>query len=205
MTIRVDVWSDFVCPWCYAAALNLKALQQTEPVQVTWHSYELRPAGAPPMPPEYRQHIETEARPRFNQMMREQYGLEMHPGPFEISSRLALIADKYAEAQGNTAFHDIVTEAYWLHSRDISQPAVLRELAEQAGLDGATFEAALADAAAHAPYDALVSADVRQAAAYGLQGVPAQIFNNRYLVPGAVPVETLRELVQELKQEAASR
>jgi predicted DsbA family dithiol-disulfide isomerase len=203
MTIRVDVWSDFVCPWCYAAALNLRALQQTEPVDVVWHSYELRPEGAPPMPPEYLQHIETEARPRFNQMMREQYQLEMNPGPFGISSRMALIADKYAEAQGNADFHVAVTEAYWLHSRDISQIAVLREIAEGVGLDGAAFEAVLSDAAARAPYDALVSADVRQAAAYGLQGVPAQIFNSRYLIPGAVPVDTLRELVAELKQSAS--
>jgi predicted DsbA family dithiol-disulfide isomerase len=42
---------------------------------------------------------------------------------------------------------------------------------------------------------------VRTAAAYGLQGVPAIVFAKRYLVPGAVPVETLREVLADVKRE----
>lgn len=201
MAIQVDVWSDFVCPWCYAAALNLKQLQETEAVNITWHAYELHPAGSPPMPPDYLRHITEVGQPQFNKMMLEQHGLVINSGPFGINSRLALIADKYAEAQGNHDFHEAVKRAYWHEAKDISQLAVLREIAESAGLDGEAFADVMSDPVKYAEYDIEVTQDVRQAYAYGLQGVPAQIFEMRYLIPGAVPVETLREVVAEIKKE----
>jgi len=203
MTIPIDVWSDFVCPWCYAASLSLNQLAETEDVSIRWRAYELRPAGSPPMDPAYREHIETNSRPRFNAMMKAQFGLEIREGPFGIDSRLALIADKYAEAQGNRGFNEAVKRAYWLEGQDISQLSVLRSIAEGVGLDGAAFEAVVGDPAARAPYDVQVTEDVRTAAAYGLQGVPAIVFAKRYLVPGAVPVETLREVLADVKRETA--
>ncbi|MBE2182219.1 MAG: DsbA family protein [Anaerolineae bacterium] len=202
MAIQVDVWSDFACPWCYAAALNLKQLQETEAVDITWHAYELRPAGSPPITPEYLRHINEVSKPQFERMMRQEYGIEVNSGPFGINSRVALIADKYAEAQGNHAFHDAVKQGYWLEAKDISQLEVLREIAEGAGLDGEAFAEVMSDPANYAEYDLEVTQDVRQAHAYGLQGVPAQIFAKRYLIPGAVPVETLREVVAEVKKES---
>ena len=53
--MQLDVWSDFVCPWCYLAYTSVEKLASTHPVEVTWHSYELLPVGAPPMPDAYRQ------------------------------------------------------------------------------------------------------------------------------------------------------
>lgn len=184
-------------------AFSLKALQETEKdVEVIWHAYELRPAGSPPISPEYLAKIENESRPRFNKMMLEEHGVVINSGPFGINSRITLIADKYAESQGNFDFHEAATRAYWVEAKDISQVSVLREIAESVGLDGDAFEKAITEPASRALYDAEVSRDVRQAREFGLQGVPALIFNQRYLVPGAVPVETLRQVLKQVRAEA---
>ncbi len=129
---------------------------------------------------------------------REQYGVEMNPGPFGVDSRPALIGVKVAEAQdkGNS-FHEKVLSAYWLEARNIEDRSVLRELAESSGLDGDAFVAALDDP----EYIAQVDADIALARDYGLQGVPALIFEHQYLIPGAVPYPTLRQAVEQIQSE----
>jgi len=198
MTIQVDVWSDFVCPWCYAAALNLKALQTTHEVNIRWHSFELRPTGSPPMDPAYLQHIETSARPRFNQMMQESYGIAINSGKFGISSRAALIGEKVAAAHGHEdAYHEAVTKAYWVDAQNIEDVSVLVALAESVGLDRDSFLAGLSDPT----YDAQVSDDVEAGAQMGLNSVPSLVFGMRYLITGAQPAEVLRQVVDKLLEE----
>ena len=70
-------------------------------------------------------------------------------------------------------------------------------IAEKVGFNAENFEAALTDPA----YDAEVSADVELAQEYRLDGVPALVFNNKYLVVGAQPYETLKQVVEKLLEE----
>jgi predicted DsbA family dithiol-disulfide isomerase len=53
-------------------------------------------------------------------------------------------------------------------------------------------------------YDRMVQADIDTARRYGLNGAPAMIFNDRYLVSGAQPVEVLRQAVDRLAQGSAN-
>ena len=130
---------------------------------------------------------------------REQYGLEMNVGPFGIDSRPALIAEKYAETQGKEgAFHEAVMQAYWQQARSIDDMAVLKEIAEQVGLSTENFD----DVLANPSFDAEVSADVELAHEYGLTGVPALIFADRYLVMGAQPYDTFKQVVEKVLEEA---
>ena len=130
---------------------------------------------------------------------REQYGLDLNVGPFGIDSRPALIAEKYAEAQGRGAtFHKAVMQAYWQQARSIDDKAVLKEIVEQVGLSSENFDDVLANQA----YDAAVSADVDLAREYGLTGVPALVFADRYLVVGAQPYEVLKQVVEKILEEA---
>lgn len=130
---------------------------------------------------------------------REQYGLKMNVGPFGIDSRPALIAEKYAETQGKgDAFHKTVMQAYWQQARSIDDKAVLKEIAEQVGLSTDNFD----DVLASPTFDAEVSADVELAHEYGLTGVPALIFADRYLVMGAQPYDTFKQVVEKVLEEA---
>ena len=70
--LRLDVWSDFVCPWCFLASTSLEKLKQSHDVEVVWHSYELRPKGSPPMPEAYRARIEA-AQPQLVLIARQHY------------------------------------------------------------------------------------------------------------------------------------
>lgn len=150
------------------------------------------------MPPQYRARIEA-SRPMLEKRAREQYGLDLNVGPFGIDSRPALIAEKYAEAQGKgAAFHTAVMQAYWQQARSIDERAVLKEIAEQVGLSSENFDDVLANPA----YDAAVSADVELASEYGLTGVPALVFADRYLVVGAQPYEVLKQVVEKIRAEA---
>jgi predicted DsbA family dithiol-disulfide isomerase len=124
----------------------------------------------------------------FEKRAREHYGLNIVAGPFGIDSRHALIADKYAESQGKGhAFHKAVMKAYWQQAHAIDDKHVLKEIAEHVGPNTENFETVLTDPT----YDAEVSADIDLAREYRLNGVPALVFADRYLVVGAQPYDAL--------------
>jgi predicted DsbA family dithiol-disulfide isomerase len=175
----------------------LEKLENSHDAEVIWRSFELRPKGSPPMPAEYRARIEA-GRPRLLAIAREHYGLELQQGPFGIDSRPALIGAKYAESQGaGSAYHWAVFRAYWQEAQDISDLSVLARIAEQAGLDPQAFNAALADPV----LDSRVQDDVDQAQAYGLNGVPAMVFAEKYLVSGAQPYPVLVQVMEQVQAE----
>ena len=149
------------------------------------------------MPPQYKARIEA-GQPALKKRAYDEYGLELHVGPFGINSRPALVLEKYAEEQGKgLEFHAAVMKAYWQEARSIDDPVVLQEIAEQVGLDTANFAAILANP----EYDEEVSADVALAHEYGLTGVPALVFANKYLVMGAQPYEMLKRVVDKVVEE----
>lgn len=178
-------------------AFSLEALKDNHHVAVRWRSFELRPKGSPPISEEYRATIDVK-RQYFQQMARDHYGVEINEGPFGVDSRPALVGAKYAEAQGvGDAYHEAVFRAYWQEARSIEEIAVLADIAAEVGLDREAFIAALAEEA----WDAAVTADVYQAYRYGLNGVPALVFANKYLVSGAQPYEVLANVVDQIRSE----
>jgi predicted DsbA family dithiol-disulfide isomerase len=198
-SVQIDVWSDYNCPWCFLASVSLEKLEASHPVEVTWHSYQLRPKGSPPMAPEYRERIEAN-KPRLYAMAREQYGLELNQGPFTIDSRPALIGAKIAQESGKAqAYHRAVMRAYWLDAKDVGDREVLAEVAEGVGLNRAEFVVALDDA----QYDELVQMDIDQAREYGFNGVPALVFDNKYLISGAQPYDVLVQATEQVQKENA--
>jgi predicted DsbA family dithiol-disulfide isomerase len=167
---------------------------------VHWRSYELRPKGGPPLPPDYRARIEA-GRPRLYAIAREQYGLEMKPGPFGFDSRPALVGAKYAEQMGvGPAYHAAVLGGYWLEAQVIDDPSVLANIAASIGLGRELFLAALQTPA----YNQAVLEDIALAQAYGLNGVPALVFAEKYLVSGAQPYPVLVQVVEQIQQESAA-
>jgi predicted DsbA family dithiol-disulfide isomerase len=180
------------------AESSLDSLRETRKVQIEWRAYELRPAEAPPPSPEDEaRHRAYLARgwPRVQQIAKESFGLDLQRaegGPHP--TRLAHVGAKYAAEQGYAdAYHRALFRAHWQELRDIASADVLSEIAVGLGLEEAAFRAALENKA----YWQAVYADEYWAYQQGLQGVPAFIFGERYLLSGAQPPDVLREVVDK--------
>jgi predicted DsbA family dithiol-disulfide isomerase len=120
-------------------------------------------------------------------------GLPYGERTMTYNSRLAQELGKWADTQpGGEAIHDALFRAYFVDARDISQPAVLLEIAEQVGLP---VEAARAVLEQRTFKDA-VDADWKLARQYGITGVPTFVVG-RHGVVGAQPYEVLEQLVRE--------
>jgi predicted DsbA family dithiol-disulfide isomerase len=194
-SLRVDVWSDFVCPFCFIGSLRLEQLARKQPIDVVWHAFMLRPPGSPGMTAEKRAMIAA-FEPKLREQMQEEFGLDIERGPLGAQTFAAHHAMKHAERNGRGAqFHDAVLRAYWLGGEDIADAASLRKL-------GATLDLAFDDdlLAGREPATAeAVRTDIAQAAAYTIHGVPAFIFGNRYFVSGAQPLELLDRAAQSAR------
>jgi predicted DsbA family dithiol-disulfide isomerase len=194
--VRIDVWSDYNCPWCRLGTAGLDALQETDNVEVVWHSYELRPAGSPPMPAEYRARIE-QGWQHLNRVASETYGIELKNRRLGVDSRPALIGAKYAESLGmGAAYHEHIMRAYWDDARDIGDMNELVQIAQEVGLDADAYRAALENPA----FIREVDEDIRQAATNGISGVPAMVFAGKYLVSGAQPPDVLRQVTAKVRE-----
>ena len=109
------------------------------------------------------------------------------------NSRLAQELGKWADTQpGGEAIHDALFRAYFVEARDISQPAVLLDIAERVGLpvDGAR------EVLEQRTFKDAVDADWALSRQYGITGVPTFVAG-RYGVVGAQPYEALEELVRK--------
>lgn len=172
----------------------MEKLERSYDLDIHWRSYELRPAGAPPIPPDYRAQIER-GRVIFKQRAQADYGVEINSGPFGIDSRPALILEKYALAQGKgREYHRVVERAYWLEGKDISQLDVLAASLAAVDLVTPDLDTIFSDP----QYEQQVDLDVRFAYQIGLQGVPATILAQRYLVSGAQPLDVFKQVIERV-------
>jgi predicted DsbA family dithiol-disulfide isomerase len=178
---------------------SLDKLAETEDIEVTWKSYELRPQNAPPLPPAHEQAYKERIAagwPRTQQMAKEVFGVELKTHRWGVKSRLALEGAKFAEEKGlGEAYHEAIFKAHFIEDRDLGDRQVLAGLAEAVGLDQAEFMAALDNP----KYAEQVDQDIAQAQAYGLNGVPATIIQDKYLISGAQPLEALQDIVRQVK------
>jgi predicted DsbA family dithiol-disulfide isomerase len=119
-------------------------------------------------------------------------GLPYGERAMTYNSRLAQELGKWADTQpGGDALHDALFRAYFVDGRDISQPAVLLEIASSVGLP---VEAAR-DVLERRTYRDAVDADWALSRQYGITGVPTFVVGG-YGVVGAQPYEALAELVR---------
>ncbi len=108
------------------------------------------------------------------------------------NSRLAQELGKWAESQpGGEAIHDALFRAYFVDAKNISDPAVLFEIAGSLGLD----EAKAREVIEKRTHKDAVDADWEKSRRYGVTGVPTFVVGNRGVV-GAQPYEALEELVK---------
>jgi predicted DsbA family dithiol-disulfide isomerase len=112
-----------------------------------------------------------------------------------INSRPALQAAEFAREQGLfDAMHHELLKAYWDEGKNVSDMAVLREIAVRVGLDAAGMEAAVAENR----FGDYLDARRAEAEELGINGIPAHVIADRYLVMGAQPYELFEQVMAKV-------
>ena len=196
--VEVDVWSDYVCPFCYLEVPELDRLRGRfgDAVAIRWRAFELRPDPVPTLDPdgEYLHRVWGEA----VYPMAAARGMVLRLPPVQPRSRLAHETAAFARERGRfDAVHEGLFRAFFQDGRDLAEASVLRDVAAGAGLDPGALDAALAEGR----YTAGVLAEEEAARRLGLTGVPAAVVGRaggaeRALVSGAQPVEVLERAVR---------
>jgi predicted DsbA family dithiol-disulfide isomerase len=124
-------------------------------------------------------------------------GLPYGERTMTYNSRLAQELGKWADTQpGGEAIHDALFRAYFVEARDISQPAVLLQIAQEVGL---SVDAARQVLEKRTFKDA-VDADWKLSREYGITGVPTFVAGGHGVV-GAQPYEALEQLVRKARED----
>ncbi|AKS38157.1 DSBA oxidoreductase [Anoxybacillus gonensis] len=210
--MKIEVWSDFVCPFCY---IGKRRLEQTlepfphrENVEVVFRSFELDPNAKKETPfsiheiiaQKYGMSVEEAKRANADiGKQAEAIGLTfrfetMKPTNTFDAHRLA----QYAKEKGK--LHEVVERlfyAYFTESKRISDRDVLLELAEAAGLGRKEAESVLDGE----HYAEQVRKEEAMAAQLGIRGVPFFVLNGKYAISGAQPVEVFRQALEKVWME----
>ena len=211
--MRVEVYSDTVCPWCFVGKRRFERALAQAPgdveVVVAWRPYQLNPE----MPPEGMDRKaylaakfggEARAGDRYQQV-RDAGAGEGIAFNFEGMQRTpnTIDAHRLIGLAGRTGKQDAVVEAlfraYFLEGRDIGDSAVLTAVASAAGLDEKTIREYLAG---RDDVERVVNED-NVARRMGIQGVPCFILNRKYAISGAQDPAVFLEALELLKREAA--
>ena len=218
MKLRVDVWSDIACPWCYVGKRRLEAalarFAHRSDVEVVWRAFELDPSA-----PRVR-----EGGAKYAQRLATKYGTsveraqEMIDRMVDVAAADGLAFDFERIQPGNTfdahrVLHlahergrqDQVKErllaGYMTEGRAIGQPEVVLHLATDAGLDADEVQGVLSSDA----YAREVRADEEEAHALGISGVPFFVLGGRYGISGAQPVDLLHEALGQAWSASSER
>ena len=205
--IRLDIFSDPVCPWCYVGKANLdRALEghPDHPFAIQWHPFQLNPD----MPPEgvaKRAYLEEKfggkarvdaVHERLREVARAA-GVDMDPDrPKRMPNTLdahRLIHWAGIEGLQPAVVHALM-RAYWAEGRDIGDHQTLADIAGENGMDR---DATLRLLASDADADDILARDA-DARAKGVGSVPTFLVAQQYVVSGAQPPEVWANVIAEL-------
>lgn len=210
-TMKIDIISDTVCPWCYIGKRKLEKALSHRPdldVEITWHPFQLHPD----MPKEGADRKEFIAK-KFGseEKARQLYKNVQDAGslvdlPFEFgkvkrspntlkSHRLI----KWAETAGKQdAVVEVLFRRFFMDGEDLGDNQVLIDAAEEAGMDIAIVTDLLnSDADEEA-----VQGEDEHARQMGISGVPFFIIDNKYALSGAQDPAAFLQVFEQIETEA---
>ncbi|WP_436536397.1 DsbA family oxidoreductase [Actinoplanes sp. HUAS TT8] len=214
--ITIDVWSDVVCPFCYLGDSVLQQAIEQFPhgssVQVRYHSFQLNPAfpvgdaikADEYLAKNYKMPVaQVEASHAHLTQRGAEAGLDYKfEDSFMVNTLDAHRIIHFAKAAGRE--HDMVMRLFKAEFTDglnLADHEVLADLAAELGLDREAAAKALATGA----FEKDIQADLAQARAYGISGVPFFVFDNKWAVSGAQPVEAFRQALDKAWQDRAAQ
>jgi len=217
--LRIDIVSDVVCPWCI---IGLKQVEKAMTLvggnlaaETHWHPFELNPHMAPEGE-DTAEHIARKygSTPQQSRANRQRlsdigdslgftfnYGEGMRIYNTFNAHKLLTIFGSERGWRAQTALKMALFQAYFQDRRDVSDIEVLCDIAEAQGMDRAVAAAWIADAA----LTESVRAEMAHWTDQNITGVPAIIFDQKFMVPGAQSAETFANVISKVlaKREAA--
>lgn len=210
--IKIDVWSDIACPWCYIGKRNLEnglaevsADADAPRVEVTYHSYELSPdtpvdfegdevsylADHKGVPREQaKQMIDRVTDVAAGSGLAYRYDLLQHTNTVKAHELL-----HFAKNEGRQLdMAERLMSAYFVEGKHVGRVDDLVELAAEIGLDADQTREALESGR----FLADVRADQAQAQAYGINGVPFFVIDGKYGVSGAQPATAFAQIARQV-------
>lgn len=210
--MKVEIWSDIVCPFCYIGKRKfehaLNAFPHKEHIEIEWRSYQLDPEMQPSEGMSVNQYLAerkgvsaAQGKAMNDQMtkMASEVGLEYHFDQAIITNTLqAHRLLHFAKNKGKQQeTKEKLFAAYYTEGKDIGDAAVLISIGESVGLD----RAEIMDCFQGDAFIQEVNTDIYMAQQMGVQGVPFFVFNNTYAVSGAQPSSVFTQVLEKVWQE----
>lgn len=210
--MKITIWSDFVCPFCFIGQANLdnalKTFEHKDEVEIEYKSFQLMPDAEYTPGETYAETFskmkgvpEERAKGMFEQVMEtaEQAGVEINYGTAKLTNTLdAHRVFQYAKEQGKgTEFFKALYDAHFTNGEVLNDEDTLARLSESVGLDSA----AVREIVNSDQYNQDVNVDISQASSLGIQGVPFFLVNDKYSISGAQPVELFQEALEKIYHE----
>ncbi|GAB2963896.1 DsbA family oxidoreductase [Hymenobacter coalescens] len=207
--MKVEIWSDIMCPFCYIGKRRFEAaLQQFahhDKVEITWHSFELDP------------NMETRPGQNIHELLAERKGVSvaearrMNDYMAGVGREVGLHYDfdkvvpvntfdahrftHLAAAHGKQdAAEERLFAAYFTEGRNLADADTLAQLGSEIGLKADDVRQTLASDA----YAQEVRVDEYHARQIGVGGVPYFVFQDKYAVSGAQPAELFQEVLEKV-------
>ena len=211
--MKVEIWSDVVCPWCYIGKRRFEAalarFAAADTVEVTWRSFQLNPdypVGSHETHDAYLAH-KLGVTPAQVEQLNERVvalaaaeGLDYHFETYvTVNTFDAHRVTHLAKALGlGLPIHERFLRAQLVEGEVLDDPDTLVRLAADIGVPEAETRRVLASDA----YAAEVRADIEEARAIGVNGVPFFVLDRRYGISGAQPAELFLEALQAAQRDA---
>jgi predicted DsbA family dithiol-disulfide isomerase len=214
--MRIEIWSDVVCPWCYIGKRRLETALATfdhsEDVEIVWRSFELDPS-APEEP------VETVAEAlgrkygggpeagrqmvdRVEAVAAEEGLLFRHHQSLRVNTvdahRVLHLALETGGPELQGRLKEALLSAYFVETQNVADHDTLLRIAAGVGLD----EVHVKEVLGGDQYADAVEADIREAASLGATGVPFFVIDRKYGVSGAQPSETFTQVLERAWSEA---
>lgn len=210
--MKVEIWSDVVCPWCYIgkrrfekAVDSLRAEGIDEPIEVVWRSFQLDPTAPVDNPtPAIDAYARKFGGPEIAAQIIDKVTAAAAGDGLSFRMDIALRANTvtahrslhWALEQGGTkaqgALKERLLQAYFTDGLDVGSADVIAACATDTGLDGAALRSWLDGDGGKAE----VAADLNGAIDREISAVPSFVINDRFLVPGAQEPETFALVIK---------
>ncbi|OYW69811.1 MAG: disulfide bond formation protein DsbA [Aerococcus viridans] len=208
--MEITIWSDFVCPFCYIGQTHLERamenFEHADEITISHKSFELMPGAKHDPSKDFYQSFADlkgttyeQAKQMNDQVaeMAERTGLHFKVDQMKMADTMpAHRVFQYAKSENkDDAYFKAFYHAYFENGALISDEDTIVTLAESVGLDGQTVREILAD---EDKFKAETNLDIFQAGQVGVQGVPFFVFDNKYAVSGAQPVEVFQQVLDQV-------